>query len=56
MKVEDEQKERAEALRNVKFYQTKPITPGELIEKIKGGGYDNALGDAIPESRRYELE
>ena len=34
--LEDEQKERVGALRNVKFYQTKPITPGELIEKIKG--------------------
>ena len=34
--LEDEQKERIGGLRNVKFYQTKPITPGELIEKIRG--------------------
>lgn len=34
--LEDEQKERAKTLRNVKFYQTKPIQPADLIEKIKG--------------------
>ena len=31
----DEQKQRADALKNVKFYQTKPIAPAELIAKIK---------------------
>ncbi|MEK7851336.1 MAG: response regulator [Deltaproteobacteria bacterium] len=34
--LEDDQKERAKILRNVKFYQTKPIAPLELIGKIKG--------------------
>ena len=34
--LEDEQKERISTLRNVKFYQTQPITPGELIDKISG--------------------
>jgi len=27
---------RVETLNNIKFYQTKPISPPELIEKIKG--------------------
>ena len=31
----DDQKQRADALKNVKFYQTKPIAPAELIAKIK---------------------
>lgn len=31
----DDQKERVRALRNIRFYQTKPITPMELISKIK---------------------
>ena len=35
----DDQRERADALKNVKFYQTKPIAPPELIAKIK-----NAVG------------
>ncbi|MDH3976094.1 MAG: response regulator [Deltaproteobacteria bacterium] len=30
----DDQKERAEKLKNIKFYQTKPIAPNELITKI----------------------
>lgn len=33
--LEPDQKERADKLNNVKFYQTKPINPPELIEKIK---------------------
>ncbi len=32
----DDQKQRADGLSNVKFYQTKPIQPADLIEKIKG--------------------
>ncbi len=35
----DDQRDRADALKNVKFYQTKPIAPPELIAKIK-----NAVG------------
>lgn len=31
----DEQKERVKTLRNIRFYQTKPIAPAELISKIK---------------------
>lgn len=31
----DEQKDRVKALRNIRFYQTKPIAPVELINKIK---------------------
>jgi len=31
----DEQKERVKTLRNIRFYQTKPIAPAELITKIK---------------------
>jgi len=31
----DEQKERVKNLNNIKFYQTKPIAPLELIQKIK---------------------
>lgn len=31
----DEQKERVKTLRNIRFYQTKPIAPAELIGKIK---------------------
>ena len=31
----DEQKERAQTLRNIRFYQTKPIAPPDLITKIK---------------------
>lgn len=34
--LEEGQKERIKTLRNVKFYQTKPISPQELIGKIKG--------------------
>lgn len=34
--LEDDQKARVKALRNVKFYQTKPIAPPDLIGKIKG--------------------
>ncbi len=34
--LEDDQKARVKALRNVKFYQTKPIAPPGLIGKIKG--------------------
>lgn len=34
--LEEGQKERAKTLRNVRFYQTKPIAPQELIGKIKG--------------------
>lgn len=34
--LEEGQKERVKTLRNVKFYQTKPIPPQELIGKIKG--------------------
>lgn len=34
--LDDEQKTRIKALRNVKFYQTKPISPQDLIRKIKG--------------------
>lgn len=33
--LDNDQKERAKVLRNVKFYQTKPIAPAELINKIK---------------------
>lgn len=33
--LEEDQKKRAKVLRNVKFYQTKPIAPAELIGKIK---------------------
>jgi len=33
--LEDDQKERAKTLLNVKFYQTKPIAPAELIGRIK---------------------
>lgn len=33
--LDQDQKERAKVLRNVKFYQTKPIAPAELINKIK---------------------
>lgn len=33
--LEEDQKKRAKVLRNVKFYQTKPIAPPELIGKIK---------------------
>lgn len=33
--ISDDQKERANTLKNVKFYQTKPIAPPELIAKIK---------------------
>jgi CheY-like chemotaxis protein len=32
--ITDDQKQRADALKNVKFYQTKPIAPPELIAKI----------------------
>lgn len=31
----DDQKERVKTLKNIKFYQTKPIAPAELIAKIK---------------------
>lgn len=31
----DEQKERVKTLRNIRFYQTKPIAPAELISKVK---------------------
>lgn len=34
--LEEGQKVRVKSLRNVKFYQTKPISPQELIGKIKG--------------------
>ncbi|MFZ3073419.1 MAG: response regulator [Thermodesulfobacteriota bacterium] len=34
--LEEGQKQRSKTLRNVRFYQTKPITPNELISKIKG--------------------
>ncbi|MDO8444857.1 MAG: response regulator [Deltaproteobacteria bacterium] len=34
--LDNDQKERAKVLRNVKFYQTKPIAPADLIGKIKG--------------------
>ncbi len=34
--LEEDQKKRAKVLRNVKFYQTKPIAPSDLIGKIKG--------------------
>ena len=33
--LDDDQKERVNTLSNVKFYQTKPITPPELIAKVK---------------------
>lgn len=33
--LDNDQKERAKVLRNVKFYQTKPIAPQDLIGKIK---------------------
>lgn len=33
--LDNEQKERVKTLRNIKFYQTKPIAPPELISKIK---------------------
>ena len=33
--ITDDQKQRADSLKNVKFYQTKPIAPPELIAKIK---------------------
>ncbi len=33
--ITDDQRQRADALKNVKFYQTKPIAPPELIAKIK---------------------
>jgi len=33
--LSDDQKERAQNLRNLKFYQTKPIAPNELIVKIQ---------------------
>lgn len=33
--LDNDQKERAKVLRNVKFYQTKPIAPADLIGKIK---------------------
>ena len=34
--LDDDQKERVKAVRNVRFYQTKPIAPPDLIAKIKG--------------------
>ena len=34
--LEEGQKQRSKTLRNVRFYQTKPIMPNELIAKIKG--------------------
>ncbi len=34
--LEPDMKERVKTLKNIKFYQTKPITPAELVEKIKG--------------------
>jgi CheY-like chemotaxis protein len=34
--LDSDQKERAKTLRNVRFYQTKPIAPPELIGRIKG--------------------
>lgn len=33
--LEASQRERAKRLKNLKFYQTKPIAPAELINKIK---------------------
>ncbi len=33
--ITDDQRQRADALKNVKFYQTKPIAPPELTAKIK---------------------
>lgn len=33
--LEPDMKERVKTLKNIKFYQTKPITPAELVEKIK---------------------
>lgn len=33
--LEEDQQERVKGLRNVKFYQTKPIQPADLIEKIR---------------------
>ncbi|HHD11155.1 MAG TPA: response regulator [Deltaproteobacteria bacterium] len=33
--LEASQRERAKRLKNLKFYQTKPIPPAELINKIK---------------------
>ncbi|MCK5236566.1 MAG: response regulator [Deltaproteobacteria bacterium] len=32
----DDQKERASGLNNIKFYQTKPIQPDDLVKKIYG--------------------
>ena len=32
----DDQKERTKTLKNVKFYQTKPIAPADLIARIRG--------------------
>ena len=34
--LDDDQKARAGAVRNVRFYQTKPIAPPDLIARIKG--------------------
>lgn len=33
--LEDDQKNRVKTLRNIKFYQTKPIAPLDLINRIK---------------------
>lgn len=33
--LSDDQKQRAQNLKNIKFYQTKPIAPNELITKIR---------------------
>lgn len=33
--LSDDQRERAQKLNNLKFYQTKPIAPNELITKIR---------------------
>lgn len=33
--LEPDMKERVKTLKNIKFYQTKPITPAGLVEKIK---------------------
>lgn len=33
--LSDDQKERTKQLKNIKFYQTKPIAPNELIVKIQ---------------------
>jgi len=33
--LEEDQKARAKTLKNLKFYQTKPIAPADLIAKIK---------------------